>query len=158
MTTNDAARSTIIELPRDMLDTIYEKYSEGENDAGRALASLKDRLHRKQQQLNRYKEERSDLEDIRKMTVLLGDPWDGLAQDLGRVQDRVHRATRELEALEQEYDRRQRERAIHFSPQSASFCVYFGKIGRCTHPSRAWRWTWSRQKLARCAWMTMRKK
>ena len=136
MTTNDAAQSAIIELPRDMLDTIYEKYSEGENDARRAIATLKDRLRRKQKQLNWYKEEWSDLEDIRKMTVSLGDPWDGLAQDLGRVQERVRRATRELEALEQEYDRRQRERAIHFSPQKRKFLSIF-RQNRQVHASQS---------------------
>ena len=121
------------ELPDDMIDSVLEKLDEGESDARKMIQGLKDTLKRKQKQLRQYKAELTELEDIRQVTA-----WDGLEQNLEQVKNRINRRTKELEALEEDYDERKRQFSHHFSPEKRKIWKKLHHSDRTVTPSRAY--------------------
>ena len=123
----------LTELPDDMIDSVLEKLDEGESDARKMIQGLKDTLQRTQRQLRQYKTELNELEDIRQVTV-----WDGLEQNLEQVKKRINTRTKELEALEEDYDERKRQFSHHFSPEKRKVWKKLHHDDRTLAPSRAY--------------------
>ena len=84
-------------------DTLHEKNSEGEDDAGGAIAKLHNEIKQKRIKVNQYRQEWYHMEEIRKLYASRGDRWDSLPHHMARAVDQENIAGKELRALEKEY-------------------------------------------------------
>jgi TolA-binding protein len=78
-------------------------------------------LFKKKAKQRAYKTEMNKLTEIKRLSITLGDVWEGLDRDLERLNDRVQRLDGEIAVLETQYEKSREETENSFSPQKRRF-------------------------------------
>ena len=76
------------------------------------IKTLQDNMYRQQEKIDTYKEEWSQMNFYQILYASRGDRWDAGHYEMSRIQERVDMATRELQAMQWEYETKHREHAI----------------------------------------------
>ena len=87
----------------------------------KTIRGIERELPKKKAKQNAYKKELKELTEIKRLSILLGDVWEGLDRDLQRLTDRVQKLDNEIAVLEVQYEKQSEETKNSFSPQKRRF-------------------------------------